>query len=81
VQQVLPGAAMAAVLVVDYLTWRNTSLLPLFSVGPALAAASGTRRRVVLTGAAASYAAAARQRIESGGPWNGAPTASGSSPA
>lgn len=53
VQRVLPGAAMACVVVVDHVTWRETSLLPLFSVGPALAAAYGTRRRVLLTGLAA----------------------------
>lgn len=44
---------MAGVVAVDLLTWPDTSLLPLFAVGPALAAADGTRRRVVLTGAVA----------------------------
>ncbi|MFD7985764.1 PP2C family protein-serine/threonine phosphatase [Kitasatospora indigofera] len=43
----LPAAAMGAVALADFLTWKDTSLLPLFAVGPALAAATGPRRRVV----------------------------------
>ncbi|WP_405010085.1 PP2C family protein-serine/threonine phosphatase [Kitasatospora sp. NBC_01539] len=42
----LPVAAMCAVVLADHMTWQDTSLLPLFAVGPALAAAAGPRLRV-----------------------------------
>lgn len=49
----LPYVAMACVVLVDAATWRETSLLPLFAIGPALAAAGGGRRRVLVAGAVA----------------------------
>lgn len=50
----LPGALMAGVAVADLLVSGEAGLLPLFVVGPALAAASGPVRRVVLNGVLAA---------------------------
>lgn len=43
----LPWAAMGAVIVADRITGEDYGLMPVFAVGPALAAAAGPRRRVV----------------------------------
>ncbi|MYR51596.1 SpoIIE family protein phosphatase [Streptomyces sp. SID4928] len=43
----LPWAAMGAVIVADRVTGEDYGLMPVFAVGPALAAAAGPRRRVV----------------------------------
>ncbi|WP_371484037.1 PP2C family protein-serine/threonine phosphatase [Kitasatospora sp. NBC_00315] len=65
----LPAAAMLAVALTDHVTWQNTSLLPLFAVGPALAAGAGPRRRVASATAAAIVlcvvTAASHSRLES----------------
>ncbi|MFY1679287.1 MULTISPECIES: PP2C family protein-serine/threonine phosphatase [unclassified Streptomyces] len=50
----LPVAVMAVVAVVDTVVGPGLGLLPVYAVGPALAAAHGTVRQVVATGAVAA---------------------------
>ncbi|EGE39610.1 putative integral membrane protein [Streptomyces sp. ACT-1] len=55
----LPWAAMGTVLLADRVTGQDYGLMPVFAVGPALAAAAGPRSRVVRVSAAALLLCAA----------------------
>ncbi|MFD4797857.1 PP2C family protein-serine/threonine phosphatase [Streptomyces anulatus] len=55
----LPWAAMGAVLLADRITGEDYGLMPVFAVGPALAAAAGPSTRVVRVSAAALLLCAA----------------------